>query len=43
MIGMRYDVSWYVKNMDSVIRKAGTIHASAVPRKNRTTKSPAKF
>lgn len=29
--------------MDKMIKKAGIIHASAVPRKKRTTKSDAKL
>ena len=43
MIGMMTDCSLYVKNMDMMRRNAGTIQASASPRKNRTTKREAKL
>ena len=33
----------YVKNIDKVSKNAGTMHASAIPRRKRTTKRPAKF
>lgn len=41
--GIRTDCSSYVKNMDKMSKNAGTIHASASPRKKRTTKNVAKL
>lgn len=41
--GMSTACSSYVKNMDKMSKKAGTMHASAIPRKKRTTKSDAKL
>jgi hypothetical protein len=43
MMGMMTACSPYVKNMDMMIRNAGTIQASARPSKNRTTKREAKL
>lgn len=43
IMGIRTACSSYVKNIDSVNKKAGTIHASASPRKKRTTKRDAKL
>lgn len=43
MIGIMTACSPYVKNMDIMRRNAGTIQASASPRKNRTTKRDAKL
>lgn len=41
--GMMTACSPYVKNMDIMSRNAGTMQASASPRKNRTTKRDAKL
>lgn len=43
MQGMRTDCSSYVKNIDKIMRNAGTMHASAIPRKKRTTNKEAKL
>ena len=43
IIGIMIDCSRYVKNIDIVSRKAGTIQASQHPRKNLTTKREAKL
>lgn len=43
MHGISTACSSYVKNIERISRKEGTMQASAVPRKNRTTNSPAKL
>ena len=43
MQGMSTACSSYVKNMERIRRKDGTTQASAIPRRNRITKSPAKL
>lgn len=43
IIGIKTDCSSYVKNMESISKNAGTMHASARPRKKRTTKKVAKL
>lgn len=43
MICIKTPCSSYVKNMERMMRNDGTIHASARPRKIRTTKSEAKL
>lgn len=43
MICIKTPCSSYVKNMDRMIRKDGTMHASARPRRIRTTKSEPKL
>ena len=43
MHGIKIACSSYVKNIDRVSKIAGTMHASAIPRRKRTTKRPAKF
>lgn len=43
IMGIKTDCSSYVKNIDSISKNAGTIHASANPRRKRTTKKDAKL
>jgi hypothetical protein len=43
IMGIMTACSPYVKNIDMVRRNAGTMQASARPRKNRTTKREAKL
>ena len=43
MQGIKTACSSYVKNIERIRRNDGTMQASAVPRRKRTTKRPAKF